>query len=240
MRYYLFVPRSLKPGEHYPLLLWLHWGDETKIFNEGQLSSVIDDPHHIEKYHFFVLAIPNSLDDPGWQRGVGGTNFTDADSTQALDILQKVMCQYPVDQDRVSLTGICRGSRRCLEMAMRYPKLFSAITTLAYLGGDESHLASLARIPIWVFHSSDDPHVSSDRSRELAAALKREGGIVDLTIVPLDQIDCWTAAFKKYYVTAWMLAQRRGAASYWRCRAVLITLTTRGDGGISCRSPLHF
>ena len=37
--YHLFVPRSLKPAERCPLLVWLHWGDNVSTID--QLEVVI-------------------------------------------------------------------------------------------------------------------------------------------------------------------------------------------------------
>lgn len=214
-RYYLFVPPSLKPTERYPLLVWLHWGNRHDIFSQEQYKLLINEPDHLEKYRFFILAIPCPEEDLHWRRSVGAADLREADSTLTLNILQKTMRRYPVDPDRVYLSGICRGAPRCLEMAMRYPKLFSAIVLLSYSGGDVSHVAKLVNIPIWAFHSRYETYNPFVRSEKMVAAVKGAGGNIHLTLVPSDQHDCWTAAFRGYCAMDWMLAQRRGVSCWW-------------------------
>ena len=58
-RYRLFVPRSLKPGERCPLLVWLHGHGEhgsDNVKNLRWLELILEDRKHIERYRFFILA----------------------------------------------------------------------------------------------------------------------------------------------------------------------------------------
>lgn len=202
--YHLFVPRSFEPTNRYPLLVWLNWkGHRDEQF--VHLELVIDDPEHIEKYRFFILALPN------WGARDGVANCCVDGSVLALEILRKTVHEYPVDEDRVYLTGLSAGGGRCWEMAMRYPELFAAVTPMASGGGDVSRVAKLVNIPIWAFHNLHDRLTPPVGDQETVAALKSAGGNVHLTFPDSGSHDCYTEAFQSYDIMEWMLAQRRGA-----------------------------
>jgi hypothetical protein len=68
-----------------------------------------------------------------------------------------------------------------------------------------------------VFYSSRD-EVPADGAERMVAAVQNAGGFACLTKVTDRKAiphDCWTAAFRDYDLTNWMLAQRRGGIVWW-------------------------
>jgi hypothetical protein len=187
--YRLFIPESPQPKERYPLLVW-------PIFGDWLNKLVFDDPKHAEKYRFFVLVI-----------GVSHEGFD--------KILQQVTEKYPVDQDRVYLSGSSRGGWVCWNIAMTYPDLIAGIVPMGAPRADPSNADRLADIPIWAFHSHDETYVPRAGTEEMVATIKNAGGTVHLTLVPSKDHDCWTAAVKKHGALEWLFAQRRGAWTCW-------------------------
>jgi predicted peptidase len=132
-----------------------------------------------------------------------------------MDVLHKVMQDYPVDADRICLAGVSTGGSACWEMAMRYPDMFAAVVPMASWGGDMSRAARLARIPIWTFHNRDDDTPTPVDVRRTVKAVEEAGGNIHLTLVPATGHNCWYAAFKVHDAMGWMLLQRRGALICW-------------------------
>ena len=132
-------PRT-ESAKRYPLLVWLHGYGENGLDNERQLKwldLILDDPDHVEKYRFFILAVQCAPGDPAWYRN--SKTATPADMlAAAMDVLHKVMQDYPVDLDRICLAGVSTGGSACWEMAMRYPDVFAAVVPMASWGGDVS------------------------------------------------------------------------------------------------------
>lgn len=217
-RYQLFVPDSLEPGKRYPLLVWLHGFGEAGSDNQQHLAYMDLMTSSVADYcKFFVLAVQCPADNPMWCRGHGGD---DADANKddmiavAAEILQKTMREYPVDQDRVYLSGVSSGGSGCWEMALRYPEWFAAVAPMASGGGDVSRAANLTGIPIWAFHNADDTLTSPRGVERMVAAVAATGGNVYLSLLTGDGHDCWSSAIGQHHVMAWMLEQRRGAPSW--------------------------
>ena len=58
----------------------------------------------------------------------------------------------------------------------RYPERFAA-GIVCCGGGDENTVtAAVAQVPVWVFHSDNDPTVPVVRARHMVAAMKKMGG----------------------------------------------------------------
>ena len=226
-RYRLFKPRSMQPGERYPLLLWLHGLGEAgseNLRSIRHLDLLFGDLAHMEKYRFFVLIVQCPRNNPTWFRG---SAVADDMLTVVAEILKKTICEQPVDRDRVYLAGVSSGGSGCWEMAMRYPDLFAAIVPMGSGGGDVSRAANLVSIPIWAFHSLDDKSTPPTGTMEMTTAVEHAGGNICLTLPAREQHDCWSVAFQKYDIMGWMLAQRRGGTSLTGLHQVVVP----GSGG---------
>ena len=84
------------------------------------------------------------------------------------------MREYPVDPDRVYLAGIVEVPTGVWN-GHGIPYCAASVVTFAYPGGDVSHAAELANIPIWAFHSRDETYIPVISSEEMVAALKNAG-----------------------------------------------------------------
>jgi hypothetical protein len=86
----------------------------------------------------------------------------------------------------------------------------------------------LVDVPVWAFHSSSDYGSPVAGVRSTVAALQAAGGRAHVTEVEsFAGHDCWTAAFKDYYLLSWLLSQKRGDAS------------GRGPGTLTVRQELY-
>jgi predicted peptidase len=234
-QYHLFVPRGMEPGKQYPLLLWLHGLGEAStdpLASFRWLNLVIDDPAHIDHYRFFILVVQCPPDNPVWTRQIGGpaSEWGNDMMTVAVSFLHDTMRKYPVDPNRVYLSGVSSGASGCWEMALRYPELFAAVAPFSSGGGDASRAERLKDIPIWAFHNLDDFMTPPDGDKAMVAAVNEVGGNACLTFPPSPgyKHDSWTAAFQKHNIMEWMLAQRRGSLCWrppncppWKWRNVL-------------------
>lgn len=234
-KYHLFVPRCIKPNEQYPLLVWLHgFGEvsDNSLLSLRWLDLIINDPKHPEKCRFFILVIQCPPSQPSWFHNAGGkaSDWGNDMTTVAASLLHETMREYPVDPNRVYLSGVSSGAAGCWEMAMRYPELFAAVVPTSSGGGDASRVGNLKDIPIWVFHNSDDDMTSSGGDIATVAAVNYAGGNAGLTLMLATgwTHDSWTAAFQQHDVMEWMLAQRRGSPCWtppgfhpWKWRTVL-------------------
>jgi poly(3-hydroxybutyrate) depolymerase len=141
------------------------------------------------------------------------------DDSFALLALDEVRAHYPVDPDRVILTGYSMGGYGSWNIGLRYPDRFAAIAPHA--GGisrrenletrDERSRALLLNgknLPSFFVHGGSDPVVPTRFSRTMAAELQGLGADVTYIEVPgaghvimsflegdehLQQLKAWTA-----------------------------------------------
>ena len=213
-RYRLFIPETSGPDDKLPLIVWLHGKGEAGQDNSSHLrhlsTLIFTKPWQRERYPFFLLALQCPRDNPGWT----ATGHATYDMLDVLmGVLNKILEEYPIDRDRITLGGISSGGSGSWELAIRQPDLFAAVAPLGSAGANDSPLDGIVHVPIWAFHSTKDLRTSVKLVRETVAALESAGGNVRLTEVNLREHDCWHAAFERYELLSWLLAQRRGDPS---------------------------
>lgn len=216
VNYRLFVP-SYKEGasRRFPLIVWLHGYGEHGHDNVNQLkwldALVFSMPRKQERFPFFLLAVQAPSQMAAWTGGgAGGPDMLDATKVLVEDLISR----YPVDANRVYLSGVSAGGTACWTFALRYPDMFAAIAPLGSAGARWSDLQRIAHVPIWAFHSIHDPWLSPEHVRRTVYGLQSAGGNVHLTEVDSSSHDCWSAAFQEYGLLDWLLAQRRGKRSW--------------------------
>ena len=213
-KYRLFVPKRLKDGERYPLLIWTCGAGERGNDNFKQLmhlDHVFPDKANLEQYRFFVLAMQNPDGETLWCRRPGPP-LPDEPATVLMEIIKNLETKYPVDRNRLYLSGVSLGGGACLEIGMRYPKQFAAIVPMASPGvdiNDVDRLSKLKSVPIWAFHCRDDLNIPITGIRETVNALHRLDASVYLTEIDGASHDCWTTAFRDYGAMEWMLTNAR-------------------------------
>jgi predicted esterase len=213
--YRLAIAAEANSLRKFPLLMWMHGSGEGGNDNISQLRWLElifrDDkpPPPI-----FILAVQAS--GPLWNKSEA--DLPEGSLPIAYEILEHVIKQYPIDEDRIVLAGISSGGDACWEMGCKHPDRFAAMAPM----GSGSYLPheaeKLWKLPIWAFHTDKDTAPSPDGARAMIAAVNGAGGTAHLTETPPFNgyiHDCWSAAFVDYNVLDWMLAQRRGAKIVW-------------------------
>jgi predicted esterase len=115
----LFVPVDMKPGQRLPLTIALHGlnGSPKTI-----LDSFFYSPESpgIPKVNGFVAA----------PRAFGNAFYRGAAETSVLDLVDWLLAHYPIDPDRVSITGVSMGGTGSAQIALRHPERFAAAASL--------------------------------------------------------------------------------------------------------------
>jgi predicted peptidase len=222
-RYRLFVPETnpLTPGaspargegeRRWPMIIWLHGkgtAGEDNLSQLRHLSGIFEPPWDRSRYPLFVLAPQCPRDNPLW---TGGGAEADDMLNVVWAMVQEIVRELPVDEERISVCGVSSGGSGCWEMALRWPEALAAIAPTGSSGADLARIGRLVRVPVWAFHSTYDPGTPVEGVRRTVAALKEAGGIVHLTEVDTQSHDCWSAAFNEHELLSWLLSQQRGKA----------------------------
>jgi len=133
--------------------------------------------------------------------------------------VQEMKKKYPIDDNRLYLTGLSMGGAGTWKMLLAQPDLFAAAAPVcgradpaALTGLESASLQTLKALPIWVFHGAKDPTVPLSESQTMVKALKDIGANVKLTIYPEATHDSWTETYNNPEFYRWLLRQERKSA----------------------------
>jgi predicted peptidase len=201
--YLVYVPKG-KSGKKLPLVLFLHGMGERGT--NVSLVAVHGPPKLVKQGREFpfILVSPQCPNGSFWR------------PDDVMSLLDDVVKRYPVDEDRIYLTGLSMGGFGTWSLVALYPERFAAAIPIcgggdqvAMAAQDKEKSAALKALPIWVFHGAKDPVVNLAKSQEMVEAVQRKGGNVRLTIYPEAGHDSWTETYANPEVYEWLLRQSR-------------------------------
>lgn len=176
--YRFFQPEAVRDGDDdstlYPLVLALHGGGESGTDNASQLlgntlATSWATPEAQAKHPAFVIAPQRH---PSLQ-------FNNAEGREGLRaIVEHAKANYPIDPDRVYLTGLSMGSIGSWGLLLESHDEFAAAVTVAYGPGANPDIAGVLDIPVWQFHSEDDRTVPISGVYSAVDALESAGATV--------------------------------------------------------------
>lgn len=197
-RYLLYLPDGYAPDtdKRWPLILFLHGAgergtDTEKIARLGPLGYAKKHPEFP-----FIVVSPQCPLQEDW-------------SPEVLDaLLDEILAEHRVDEDRVYLTGFSMGGWGTWELAMERTERFAAIAPLC---GRVIPLlcGRLWKMPIWVFHGDKDDVVPFEHSREMVGYLRGMGNDkIEFTVYPGAGHDIWERSYDRPELYAWFLKHR--------------------------------
>ena len=143
------------------------------------------------------------------------------------------MSQYPIDPDRLYVTGASLGGNGTWYLTAEYPDLFAAavpmcgIVSSEYNGAPSWYVNPIANLPVWTFHGAKDRTVPVDAvyidpaypgwatkaSRGAVADLRRLGGFPIYTEYASAGHELGAGPYETPALVNWLMAQRRGASA---------------------------
>ena len=216
--YRLFVPRDINDNELYPLIIWFHGfkekGNDT-IQNLKWIDQLIlTNAKQPERYRFFLLVLQIPENERVWHHNQLQPE-ADPESIEpdmlhcVIKVMDALLSKYPIDPNKIVASGVSMGGGACWEIGIRYPERFAGIAPISMSGGVLSAMCRLKDTPVWAFNCDHDNESPLYLVNERIAAINSSGGDARLTIINSDKHDAWTAAFQKYHLLDWLLAQDR-------------------------------
>lgn len=202
IEYLLYLPSDYAAQDKLPLMLFLHGRGESN----GPLSLVAKwgPPRLVAEGDQmpYIIVSPQCPRTDNWasptQRG------------RLIELLDSVVDQLKVDQDRIYLTGLSMGGFGSWRLAAEHPDRFAAVVPIC--GGTSGrHAEALKDIPIWAFHGDADSVVPIKRTRDIVDAIIEAGG-TSVRFTTLEDIghNSWSSAYATPGLYYWMNKQKRG------------------------------
>ncbi|MHC4864851.1 MAG: carboxylesterase family protein [Planctomycetota bacterium] len=195
--YLLFLPDDFRQeDQRWPLILFLHGmgqcGDDLEKVKDHGIPKVVEGRTDLP----FIVVSPQCPEGQMWRNDV------------LINLLDEVTGRYPVDEDRMYLTGLSMGGGGTWYLACEYPDTFAAIAPICGWG-TPSKAASLKNVPVWAFHGAEDKTIPVKHSEEMVQAVKDSGGDAKLTVYPQAGHDSWTQTYDNRELYDWFLSHRR-------------------------------
>ena len=190
-RYRLIEPRAEAIADpnsdaraRVPLIVFLHGSGERGSDNRAQLkhfAGACASDEFQTKAPCYVLAMQCPANET-WMAFARELNYgkegkfatLHEEPTRAMRALMQaideIIATKAVDPTRVYLTGLSMGGFGAFDLAVRRPELFAAVVPICG-GGDPATAASIARIPFFIVHGTDDTVVPVENSRRMREAI---------------------------------------------------------------------
>ena len=220
LRYRILFPNHYDKTQSYPLVVFLHGSGERGNDNEKQLvhgASLFTDSLNRINYPAIVL-FPQCPENDGWVKykdtEAGTFSFIDEKGpTKPLALLIKLIKYYKkneaVDSKRIYVLGLSLGGMGTYDIICRYQRTFAAAIPICGAVNLE-RLKSVRRLPIRIYHGSNDTSVSPEYARNAFKELKGAGSqLVELKEYPGIGHNSWTSAFAEPDFLSWMFSQHR-------------------------------
>jgi predicted peptidase len=222
-RYRVWLPPHYTKLHHWPVILYLHGSGERGDDNALQLTSGLAPA--LDKFadrYRSVIVFPQCGFNQEWYGDM---------ELLASAALEDAIREFHGDRRRVYLTGVSMGGSGAWYMA-RHHRRFAAVVPIcgevardptdpfpvepppdiARIVGAPDPYAVLAEAigttPVWAFHGTADPEVPVTESRNMVAALRRSGGVVNYTEYPNVGHDSWDLAYSDPALVRWLFQQR--------------------------------
>ena len=201
--YVVNLPKDYDESQKYPLVLFLHGVGECgedldRACSHGYMKHVREKG---AEYPFIFVA-------PQCPTGKYWGCYTES----LLAFLDDICKQYPIDPDRVYLTGLSMGGTGTWMLAMAAPERFAAIAPICGSGIYWLGYA-LKDVPVLAYHGDCDEVVPVMESVQMVKSVNRNGGHAEIRILHGVGHDAWNVAYEGDELYTWLLAHKRKSKS---------------------------
>ena len=218
--YRLLRPETVRPGEKYPLVLFLHGSGERGNDNQKQLThggQMFLNPVNREEHPAFVL-FPQCPENGYWAYDERTGSFEpdkmplNNDMSAVFKTLKQLIDSYlvkpEIDKDRIYVVGLSMGGMAVYDLAIRYPQLFAAAVPICG-SVNPARLPAAKDVNFRIFHGDADDIVTVEASRSAYRALKKAGAEVEYIEFPGCNHGSWTPAFNYPDFMEWLFEQHK-------------------------------
>lgn len=196
-----------RDGERLPLILFMHGSGQDGTDNKKQLQGGANGALKLvdaaEAKGIPLVFVAPQVDEEFWPPGL------------IAAVVNDVLRRFPVDPQRIILTGLSDGGTGVWTVLKAYPRCFAAgvpMSGMTELAG----LASIRDVPQWIFHGGKDNDTNVETgyggamvgSRAVVRALRAMGGQPLYTEYADQMHVIWPRAYAEDGLLLWILQRR--------------------------------
>lgn len=176
----------------YPLLVIIHGHTSSPYITGAERPEIEEAAGRLADFPFITA----SLTFNGVMRDQGGWA-----PDEVAGFVETFARRYPVDRDRIYLTGFSMGGMGTNRTVAHRPDLFAAVAPLCGYH-DPEWAAAAASVPAYIYHGDEDGAVTAYQSHRLLEALQAEGARPQLFIYEGVGHPVWDPVYRepKFYL----------------------------------------
>lgn len=174
--YLLYTPNGVKT-EELPLIVYLH-GGSGKGSDLSLMTAADGFPQYVQTgklgdIRAYVLMPQCPEDQKGWREI----------ANQVFELIDEVRGSYPIDQQRIILTGHSMGGTGTWALATMQPERFSCVVPMSgSVKITKKNQKALSKLSVWAFVAENDKVVSPDSSTDFVSQLTTVNPDARLTV----------------------------------------------------------
>ena len=178
--YSLYLPANYSPDRKYSLIVAAHGYSGDDYDGGNHLAALMPED-------FIIVSV----------FGRGDVYYQSVGEQDALDVMDRIMERYPIDETRVYLTGNSMGGLGTWRIGTLYADRFAAIAPYCGWTGTV-FMENLGNTKTYVVHGDADPTVPVQFDRACVKELQRLGYDVTYVEIPNGSHSAWTEWSKIY------------------------------------------
>jgi pimeloyl-ACP methyl ester carboxylesterase len=210
--YGIYIPKNFDASTKYPLVVMLHGAysnhrlDLRRVFGQGNRPRESD---AVASRYFPALREVNFIVVAPYSRGTMG--YQGIAEKDVYDAISDVKRRFPIDEDRVYLTGLSMGGGGTLWLGLTRPDVWAAIAPVCAAApvGTEELAPNALNLPVRLFHGDQDDVVPVAVSREWQKRFLNLGIKAEYVEFPGVRHNSWDSAYKDGAIFDWLGQFRR-------------------------------
>ena len=210
LSYRILKPLNYNSNKQYPVHLFLHGAGERGNDNVSQLvhgGKLFLKKENREQYNSWVI-FPQAQKNDWWGYKEPYKFDYNVKESKAMSLVVKLMDDFTqrkdVNPNKVFVSGLSMGGMGTFVILNLRPEMFAAATPICG-DGDPSLVSNYSKkVPVWIFHGSDDTVVSPKKSLKMAKAIIENGGSPKITFYENVGHDSWNNAFAEKNFLKWI------------------------------------
>ncbi|MDX9753562.1 MAG: prolyl oligopeptidase family serine peptidase [bacterium] len=225
--YSLYVPKQYEPGKRWPLAVMLHgaWSNHHLAMRRvmGKSNAPGENDANAKRTMPSLPDVPYFVVCPNGFETMSYEGFAEEDVWR---VMREVEAAFPIDPDRVYMTGLSMGGSGTAKLAFRHPDRFAAIATvcgffdplitnpdffkkprfarrLEDMAAPYPLSDNILHVPIKLCHGDADPIVPVETSEKLHNRISKIGYHSELEIYPGVEHNAWDYAYKDARIFEW-------------------------------------
>lgn len=208
--YNILLPENYDSSKEYPLLLFLHGSGERGTDNEKQLIHGGKLLSTSKELLDVIVIVPQCPENQTWAPSKQWAEYPSdapqtAPATAVLELIDGMIAKGQVNLDRIYGAGLSMGAMGILDLTLRRPNFFKAVSPICGNVNLERVRKYYGRTAFRLYHGIDDKVVDPKGSLMITAILYEHGFEADLICYAGVGHGSWYNAFAEKDFLSWIL-----------------------------------